>query len=199
MDETTQAGECDFERGSPPWYEWAYASLDFDAGFEDEIQAAADRVLAGKDRYLWVQGELGIPWRVVGCLHNMEADCNFRACLHNGEMIIGTSRKTTLVPRGRGPFATWEVAALDALRLDGLSFTRWNAWTLGLELQKAEAFNGMGYMNYHPETTSPYVWGCTSMNPGQGKYVRDGVYDAHADTHGQVGVAAIYKRLDHMW
>src|SRR5262245_22305508 len=51
---------------------------------------------------------VGAPWWVIAVLHLREAgevDVGRWFCvLHNGEKIIGTDRKTRLVPEGRGPF-----------------------------------------------------------------------------------------------
>lgn len=185
-----------FKKGSVEWYEAAYSFMEFDAGMVSEISHAASRVLSGKDRYVAVSKQTGVPWRVIGCLHNMECNCNFHGVLHNGQLIVGTGRRTTIVPVGKGPFNTWEESALDALKSDGLSSVK--TWTLGLELKWAEIFNGLGYLKYHPQENSPYVWACTSINDGTGKYVADGKYDTNANANTQVGVAAIYKQIDLM-
>lgn len=182
------------KKGSVDWYEAAFQIMTFDKGFESQIAKTAQLVLSGKSRYDVVSKETGVPWRLIGTLHNMECGCDFSGVLHNGQRIVGTTRKTTIVPVGRGPFATWEASALDALKLDGL--TNMANWTLGLELKWAESFNGLGYLKYHPQENSPYIWACTSINDGEGKYVSDGKFDPSANTNSQVGIAAIYKQLD---
>ena len=123
----------------------------------------------------------------------MEAGCNFKGCLHNGEQIIGTGRKTTLVPAGRGPFNTWQESAIDAFIMQGLD--KVTNWSIGNLLKTAEQYNGTGYLRFHKEKNSPYLWACTNINDNYGKYVADGRWDPSAPTNGQVGVAAIIKRL----
>ncbi len=183
-----------YKKGTVGWYEAAYLIMKFVPFHQQAILDTANRVLAGKSRYMDISMKTGVPWRLIGCLHNMECNCDFRGVLHNGERIVGTGQRTTIVPIGRGPFATWEIAALDALKLDGLNGVK--NWSVGLELMYAEKFNGWGYIMYHPKENSPYVWACTSINDGHGKYVRDRVFDENAPTDGQVGVAAIYKQID---
>ena len=183
-----------YRKGSVDWYREAYNIMKFDKGEEAKIVSVAHRVLAGRDRYMWVTQRTGVPWRLIGCLHNMEASCNFKGVLHNGELIVGTDRKTTIVPKGLGPFKTWEDAALDALKREGLTSIK--DWTVGLELKISEQFNGLGYLKYHQSENSPYIWACTSLNDGKGKYVSDGKFDANAPTNNQVGVAAIYRQIE---
>lgn len=182
-----------FRKGTVAWYEAAFAIVAFDQGYETRVERVARVVLAGKARYQKVESITGVPWRLIACIHNMECSCDFRGVLHNGELIVGTGRRTTLVPRGRGPFASWEAAALDALKLDGLANIK--DWSIGLELKWAEIFNGTGYLRYHAQENSPYIWGCTTINDGTGKYVADGKYDPNANANAQVGVAAVYKQL----
>jgi hypothetical protein len=117
-----------------------------------------------------------------------ESSCNFAGVLHNGEHIIGTGRKTTLVPKGRGPFSSWSEAAIDAIKLHGLH--KIADWPIERLLYEAERFNGWGYLRRGP---SPYVWAGTNWYKA-GKYIADGVYSAtHVDS--QLGVAIIWKQL----
>lgn len=141
-------------------------------------EAAARRILAGRARYLAVERQTGVPWFFIGLVHMRESSCNFAGVLHNGEHIIGKGTKTRLVPAGRGPFATWEEAAVDALRLKGLHLIKeWPVERIGYE---SERFNGFGYVRRG--INSPYVW-AGSNHYSRGKYVRDGVYDpSHVDT-----------------
>lgn len=176
-----------------PWYQAMFDGLTFDPGFESQIKAAAMRVLAGKNRYeaFVAKNSLPMPWHFVGVTHNMECSCNWRGVLHNGQLIVGTDRKTTIVPKGRGPFKTWEDAALDALKIEGLDKVQ--DWSMGNILRMGELFNGKGYQRYKENT--PYLWAMTSVNDGTGKYVSDGKYDSAANANTQVGEAAILKWL----
>lgn len=180
-------------KGSPDWYLDSYIKCDINKDDFPTVAAAVKQILAGEERYKFVSNMTGIPWYFIGAIHNLEASCNFQCVLHNGERIIGTGRKTTLVPAGRGPFSSWESAAIDALGFDGLTAIK--TWPLEICLREAEEYNGLCYLKHHPDENSPYVWACTSMNDGTGKYVADGSFDPSAPTSGQAGVAAIFKYL----
>lgn len=188
MNETT------FKPYTLPWYQAEYKSLTFDHGFESQIAGAAHTVLAGEDRYkAFVAAHFpSMPCYFVALVHMMESSCNWRAVLHNGELIVGTNRKTTLVPAGRGPFATWEDAAADALKLDGMD--KIQDWSVGNMLRALEAYNGTGYQR-HAENT-PYLWAQGSVNDGRGKYTADGQFDPNANANGQTGAATILKQLE---
>ncbi len=157
-------------------------------------RAAADRFMSliyrNRARYVSVQEKTGVPWYFIAAAHMRESSCDFRGVLHNGEHIIGKGLKTTLVPRNRGPFKTWEEAAIDALRLHGLHNIR--DWPIERVLYELERFNGWGY--FYKGRISPYVWSGTTLYRS-GKYIADGVYDAsHVDS--QLGCAIILKRLE---
>lgn len=183
-----------FEKGTVAWYVNAYAQMEIDPGCETRVQTAALTVRRGMARYEVVELATGIPWYFIGAIHHMEASCDFTRCLHNGERIIGTGKKTTLVPAGRGPFATWEKSAIDALKMRNLHLVQ--HWTLGEMLLQAERYNGLGYLKYHPAENSPYLWACTTINDGNGKYIADNKWSETADANGQVGLAAIINELD---
>lgn len=185
-----------YQEGTPEFYEAAFDQMSFDPGYEKTIDNSAQRVLAGRDRYQKVALSFpGMPWYFIGALHNMEASCSFAGVLHNGEKILGTGRKTTLVPKGRGPFETWEQAAVDALRYDG--FAGVSDWSLGQLLKRAERFNGTGYITGAGKAQfSPYIWSQTSIAFDVGKYVADGRWNPSAPANAQTGVAAVLKRLE---
>ena len=63
----------------------------------DAVNAIASRLLALKPRYEQVATRIGMSWAIIALLHQREADCNFACVLHNGEKIVGTGRRTTLV------------------------------------------------------------------------------------------------------
>lgn len=149
----------------------------------------ARKIIASEKKYREVEAATGVPWYFIGVLHMRESSNNFAGVLHNGEHIIGTGRKTTLVPGGRGPFSTWAEAAVDALKLKGLhKIKSWPVSRIGYE---AERFNGFGYTK--KGINSPYLWaGSNHQQPG--KYVRDGVFSSTA-TDTQLGVMTVLKRL----
>lgn len=155
----------------------------------DAALKAAQGILEDLARYENVEKATGVPRFFIGPVHHRESNRSFAGVLHNGERIIGTGRKTRLVPAGRGPFASWDEAAIDALRLQKLDQV--GAWTLPRILYEFERYNGFGYIKQR--INSPYVWAGTNLQQ-PGKYVRDGVFDrSHMDA--QLGCAAMLAKL----
>jgi lysozyme family protein len=101
------------------------------------------------------EGE-GVPWYVIAALHRRESDCDWDTYLGNGQSL---HKKTTLVPKGRGPWSTFEAGAIDALNVDGLSSVI--DWRLEKDLYFSEIFNGAGY--HMRGLPSPYIWGGTNI------------------------------------
>lgn len=155
----------------------------------DDALAAAKGIIEDKARYDNLTQKTGVPWFFVGPVHQRESNRNFAGVLHNGERIIGTGRKTSLVPAGRGPFNSWEEAAIDALKLQELD--KIQDWTLPRVLYEFEKYNGFGYVRQ--KVNSPYVWAGTNLQQS-GKYVADGVFDRSAWDK-QLGCAAILSKL----
>lgn len=153
------------------------------------LDSAAAKILRSKARYEKVGRQLGVPWWFIAICHWRESSGNFAGVLHNGEHIIGTGRKTRLVPAGRGPFSSWEEAAVDALRLKGLHNIR--EWSVERVCYEAERFNGFGY--YFHGVPSAYLWSFSNIYKG-GKYVADGVWDPSARDQ-QVGVMPLLLRM----
>ena len=150
---------------------------------------AARGMVADRGRYAAVEAATGVPWFLIGALHNRENNRDFGGVLHNGQRIIGQNKKTTLVPKGRGPFKSWDEAAIDALELKGLD--RVEEWPVERVLWEAERYNGLGY--FKRGVNSPYLWAGTSHQQ-RGKFVADHRFDPdHMDT--QLGVAALLKAL----
>lgn len=169
---------------------WATMKITRDAS---ELERVEKKIRLHQDVYQKVEKDTGVPWQMVAVIHLREAGeqdiGRWTGVLHNGENIVGKGRKTRLVPAGRGPFATWHEAALDALKLEGL--TGRTGWTPGKMLAALEPFNGMGYRS--KGLRSPYIWASTNHQQ-PGKYIRDGVFDGSVlDT--QVGCAAQLKYL----
>ncbi len=155
------------------------------------INAEAAKIEANRGRYEVVSKATGVPWDVIGVIHYRESSGDFAGVLHNGQKIIGTGKKTTLVPKGRGPFSTWEQAAIDALANCHPYLAKNKDWSIGTTLDKLEAYNGLGYRN--KGLPSPYLWAGTDQYT-KGKYVKDGKFDPnHVDQ--QLGVAAILMKL----
>ena len=152
---------------------------------------AAKYIVDHRDQYEEAARGIGHEeiWPLVGAIHWRESGGDFGGVLHNGQHIIGTNQKTTIVPKGRGPFATWQEAASDALKLQG--WDKIDDWPIERWLYEAEIFNGLGY--FSKGVNSPYVWAGTSLQQ-RGKYVSDGTYSAGTWDQ-QLGVAAILKAV----
>jgi len=158
---------------------------------EREVRAQAARIMVSVETYEKVAGRFpGMPWWVVGVLHSMECNLNFKQHLHNGDPLTG---RTVQVPKGRPvagkpPFA-WEESAIDALVCDRLDQVK--DWSPGNALVMLENYNGTGYRR--KGVPSPYLWSFTDQYRC-GKYTADGRYDALAVSK-QCGCAALLKVL----
>src|SRR5260221_8392847 len=82
----------------------------------------AKRLLESRDRFINLTKLCGVPALWVMPVFERE-NPSFRSYLGNGDPL---DRPTTHVPVHRGPFATWEAGAADALQLDRKS-TRLNS------------------------------------------------------------------------
>lgn len=172
---------------SRPDWEYLWANCEIDSNRLEEVKSVCSIIVNNKERYLSIERSTGVPWYLVGAIHYREADLDFKCCLHNGDPLPGPTRH---VPRGRGPFTSWEAATVDALRYDGLDRVKYDGPVQCLIL--AEKYNGLGMRNKGEYT--PYVWAGTNWSNEIGKYVADGHYDPNAREL-QLGVAAIIKYL----
>lgn len=155
-----------------------------------ETKKEAEAIIAAKAHYTGYK----VPWFVVGIIHVREAGSppDFKAVLHNGERIVGTGRKTRLVPKNRGPFSDWHTATVDALQIDHLDTITWDdGWGYEHVAYALEAFNGFGYRKHG--IPSPYLWGGTNVQE-RGKFVADGRYDS-GTMDPQIGGMALLKEL----
>jgi uncharacterized protein (TIGR01370 family) len=135
-----------------------------------------------KSAYQGVSAATGLPWYVIGIIHNLEASLRFDCHLHNGDPL---RRLTIHVPRNRPPGwapgadqkANWIASAIDAITYEKLDTqTDWSIEGIAFALEK---FNGFGYRNNHPHVKNPYLWGYSNIYKS-GKYVEDGVFDDDA-------------------
>lgn len=156
-----------------------------------DVRKVAALVLRNRERYARVEAVTGVPWYWIGLTHNLEGGGRFDTYLGNGQRLNAV---TTIAPKGRGPFATFEDGAIDALRLKKIVNLSEGTWTIAYCLYQAERFNGFGYVSR--KINSPYLWSFTTLYE-RGKYIRDGVYSATA-VSSQVGFAAALKALIEM-
>jgi len=144
-----------------------------------------------KARYVAVSDKTGIPWFVIAVIHEREASQSWRANLAQGDPWAAVS---VHVPKGRGPFKSWEDAAIDALVNCAPHAAKWSDWTAGGAFTLLEEYNGLGYAARG--RPSPYVWASTNQYV-KGKFIADGHYDPNAIDH-QLGCAALLGRMAQM-
>ena len=148
--------------------------------------------MAAKARYQTVEAKTGVPWFVIAVIHERESSQSWFASLAQGDRW---DRKSVHVPANRGPFKSWEEAAIDALVSCAPYLARNKDWSIGGSLTRLEEYNGLGYASHG--VPSPYLLAGTDQYHG-GKYVRDGVYDPHAvdPQPGCAGLLLAMKALD---
>jgi lysozyme family protein len=115
-----------------------------------------------------------VPWFFIAVVHERESSQSWKASLAQGDPWNEVSRH---VPAGRGPFISWEEAAVDALVNCPPFAARNKDWSVGGLLTMLEQYNGLGYAERG--VPSPYLWSGTNQY-SSGKYIRDGVYSETA-------------------
>lgn len=166
------------------------------ANIRKEKRHAVERIVTkinqNRARYEAVARKSGVPWYAIAGLHNMESSLSFKKHLHEGSPL---TKRTRYIPKGRpktgSPPFTWEESALDALKYDKMGSVAWDQ--LDDALRRVELYNGAGYLKYHKNVPSPYLWSFTTIYT-RGKYVADGKWSSTAVSK-QCGVAAIWKVL----
>jgi lysozyme family protein len=153
----------------------------------DKVAARLVAAIA-KPRYQTVATKTGVPWHVIAVIHEREASQSFKANLAQGDPF---DKVSVHVPKGRGPFKSWEDAAVDALTNCDPRAALWKDWSIGGSLTLLEEYNGLGYAARNKP--SPYVWASTDQYV-KGKFVADGHYDPNAVDH-QMGCAALLSRM----
>jgi len=170
-------------------YESLWSSMQVTEVQQARAQAARVCAAGAKTRYKAVEARTGVPWFVVGCLHMRESTGDFSTYLGNGQPL---DRRTTIVPKGRGPWPNFEEGAYDAL----VTVERLNEiedWGPAHVAYAMEKFNGFGYRNPSRNIPSPYLWGGTNVQK-RGKFVRDGVYDPNT-MDPQIGGMAVLRQI----
>jgi uncharacterized protein (TIGR02594 family) len=152
------------------------------------IDEAAAKLRGFKSSYEPVSRETGVPWFVIGLIHNLESSFSFQQHLHNGNPL---GSPTVDEPRGRplSPPFDWPHSAVDALTMKGLQHVE--AWTIERIAYELEGYNGWGYRTR--QIPSPYLWSFTNHYV-RGKFVRDHFFDPDFVSD-QVGAMALLKRL----
>lgn len=148
------------------------------------FNSVAKRLVSAKNRYQWVAAKTGVPWFVIAVIHEREASQRWDANIAQGDPWNHVSHN---VPKGRGPFASWDEAASDALTNCAPFAAKWHDWSPGGTMTLLEMYNGLGYSSRGKP--SPYIWAGTDQY-SRGKYVRDGVYDPNV-VDSQLGCAGM--------
>lgn len=177
------------------YYKSLWDGLQATASRRKEAETFAKAILGNKRRYQRIEASTGVPWHFVALAHYRESTLNFNKNLCNGQPL---NMRTTIVPKGRGPYKDFEESAYDALvRIKGYSAKM--DWSLGPYMYRIEGYNGYGYHNptqngvQYPSIPSPYLVGGSNKQK-RGKYTRDHYYDpTHWDT--QLGVITLLKVL----
>jgi lysozyme family protein len=149
---------------------------------------SAKSLVAAKSRYQTVAAKTGVPWFVIAVIHERESSQNWRASLAQGDPW---NRMSIHVPAGRGPFKSWEDAAIDALTECAPYLAHHKDWSIAGTLTQLEQYNGLGYAAR--DVPSPYLWAGTDQYKS-GKFVRDGIFRA-AVVDKQPGCATLLQRM----
>jgi lysozyme family protein len=139
---------------------------------------------AAKARYQAIEAKTGVPWFFIAVTHQRESSQDWSRSLAQGDPW---NKKSTHVPAGRGPFASFEDAAVDALKNCAPYAAKNTDWTVGGLLTMLEQYNGLGY--YNKGLPSPYIWSGTDQYV-KGKYIADGKFDPNT-VDKQLGCAGL--------
>jgi lysozyme family protein len=135
---------------------WANAKLT--PSRAPEFKAPARKAVANKARYQSIEARTGVSWLFIAVSHYREASQNFKRSLAQGDPW---NKVSVHVPAGRGPFASFEDAAVDALVNCAPHAARNTDWSIGGMLTLLERYNGLAYANAN--RPSPYIWSGTDQ------------------------------------
>lgn len=163
------------------------------AEFNTLTQAApvAERLVAAKDRYVSISNKTGVPWFIIAVIHEREAGQRWDRNIAQGDPWDAVSIH---VPKLRGPFTSFEEAAIDALTNCDPYASKWTDWSAGGALTLLELYNGLGYENRG--IPSPYLWSGTDQYKS-GKYVADRVFSP-TTVDQQLGCAVLIKAMSNL-
>jgi lysozyme family protein len=149
-------------------YTWLWSQLPPQGGEQAdknaEARRAATNAMKGRARYQTVEAQTGVPWFFIAAIHYREASQSWKGCLHNGDPW---NEITKAVPAGRGPWNSWEEAAVDALQFEG--YANLQDWRCGDVFRRLELYNGAGY-----RTCGIRNFACHKQGKRKGTF--DGIY-----------------------
>jgi len=99
---------------------------------------------AAKARYVAVSKQDRLPWWFIAVVHERESSQSWTGSLAQGDPW---NKVSVHVPAGRGPFHSWEDAAVDALTNCGPFAAHNKDWGYRRPLTMLEQYNGLGYFN----------------------------------------------------
>jgi lysozyme family protein len=136
--------------------------------WQNIYDVSAERIIANSARYREVEARTGVSRLFIAAAHFMESgSLSFEHNLFNGEPLNVVTSK---YPAGRGPWASWEDAASEAMREfadRGLSSSLREPSMPQLACL-LERYNGAGYISLGQ--SSPYLWSGTNHYT-KGKFV----------------------------
>lgn len=150
-------------------YAYLFANCVATAKWVAEVARSVAWAQANKSRFLFVQSKTGVPWFVVAIINIMEMGTNFDGTLLNGD---DWSKKTVHYPSGKGPWGSWEEAAVYAINSEDEG---WNfhpptmTWDIGTVFYFLEAWNGFNarmspqYDQTRPAGASPYIYSASQF------------------------------------
>jgi lysozyme family protein len=173
-----------------PEYEQLFGSMEIRSNRIAAADQIVDKIVRHSNVYQAIMDAVGMPWQIVGVIHSMESDLNFRTHLHNGDPLTA---RTVKVPAGRprtgNPPFTFQESAIDALMQKKLNEI--TDWGVASTLFQLERYNGFG--NRARGIHSPYLWSfCNHYT--KGKFVQDGVFDPDAVSQ-QCGAVVLLRRM----
>lgn len=169
-----------------------YATMQVKKELTVGIQRVLNRINQNAPRYkqaatLCASMGLTTPWEVIAVIHLLESSGNMARQILNGQPY---NQKTTIVPKGLGPWNSWEESATTGIKHQG---NRPPYWSIGYTLDYLERWNGLGYRKYHKDINTPYLWS-GSNHYTKGKYSHDGKYDPNLVSK-QLGAALLLQAM----
>lgn len=169
------------------YYTGLFNTIEVLPEFVPKTEKACLRIIKNKVRYISGVEDTNVPWYFIAIIHHMESDCNFNCQIANGQRW---NKVTTIVPKGIGPWSSWEESTKDIIKMDNMD--KVPQWTIPTILRLLENYNGLGYCMRG--LNSPYLWSGSNHGVGVGKFVEDGKYSAIAVSN-QVGAAVVLSKL----
>jgi lysozyme family protein len=141
------------------------------------LATSVERIKANQDQYKKVMQRTGVPWPVVGIIHSLEADCDLKLHLHNGNPLTARTKDE---PSGRPLTGTppfdWVDSAVDALTMPNHFLHTVKNWPVERIAYELEKYNGFGYRLQNTGVNTPYDWSFTNHYT-KGKFIADHVFN----------------------